>query len=283
MSQAPSIVDAIWETRPQPRARPLTVALLVAACLYSAIVVATWRSGPPLDGWAILLAGKIHRDLARLEGVTTAPPEPEPEPERPPPPEPVPEDIPPPSEPAPETSPPKLAKAEPSTRRQPARPRTPPAQAGRALTSEGEAPVDLTGIVTGDGALYAGGSTAQGGGAKTPVKDASPTPPSAPPPTPKTKPARSRARAPAPVAGDWDCAWPAAADRLEINEASATVRVTVDRRGRPLKVKVVRDPGHGFGEAAIRCAARARFTPALDDDGARTQATSPPIRVRFTR
>ena len=52
---APSIVDAVWGTRPPARAQPAGIAALIAASLYAAIAVATWRAGPPLDGWALIM------------------------------------------------------------------------------------------------------------------------------------------------------------------------------------------------------------------------------------
>jgi protein TonB len=48
-------------------------------------------------------------------------------------------------------------------------------------------------------------------------------------------------------------------------------------------VKVVSDPGFGFGRAARVCALSRRYTPALDRTGSPTVSATPPIKVRFTR
>jgi protein TonB len=48
-------------------------------------------------------------------------------------------------------------------------------------------------------------------------------------------------------------------------------------------VKVVSDPGHGFGRAARMCALGRRYTPGNDRAGQPITGTTPPIKVRFTR
>ena len=69
----------------------------------------------------------------------------------------------------------------------------------------------------------------------------------------------------------------------EIYEQSVTVRVTVRADGSVERASVIRDPGDGFGEAAVACALKTRFTPALNRAGEPIKAKSPPIKVRFTR
>ena len=59
--------------------------------------------------------------------------------------------------------------------------------------------------------------------------------------------------------------------------------VTVRPDGSPLSVKVVSDPGHGFGRAARMCALGRRYTPGLDREGKPMVGTLGPINVRFTR
>lgn len=63
------------------------------------------------------------------------------------------------------------------------------------------------------------------------------------------------------------------------------VRAVVREDGSVASVELLSDPdpGHGFGEAALRCARTARFAPALDAAGRPVEARSPPIRVRFVR
>ena len=61
------------------------------------------------------------------------------------------------------------------------------------------------------------------------------------------------------------------------------IRVVARSDGTVEAVTIVSDPGHGFGEAAASCARRTRFLPARASTGETIRATSPPIRVRFTR
>jgi protein TonB len=61
------------------------------------------------------------------------------------------------------------------------------------------------------------------------------------------------------------------------------LRVVVDASGTADSARVLADPGHGFGAAAVACALRTRFVPARARDGTPVRSTSPPIRVRFTR
>jgi protein TonB len=82
---------------------------------------------------------------------------------------------------------------------------------------------------------------------------------------------------------DWACPWPREADAEQINDETVVIQVVVGVTGRAESVTVLSDPGHGFGQAAIACALRTRFTPGRDRDGRAIRASSPPILVRFTR
>ena len=93
----------------------------------------------------------------------------------------------------------------------------------------------------------------------------------------------SRARAVQLAGNEWRCNWPRAAVNQEIYEQFVVLRVIVGADGTVEHARVMNDPGYGFGEAAVRCARRTRFTPAQNENGRRIRATSPPIRVRFTR
>ncbi|WP_428264835.1 TonB family protein [Haliangium sp.] len=81
----------------------------------------------------------------------------------------------------------------------------------------------------------------------------------------------------------WACPWPREAEALGIDEQVVVLRVVVDRAGRVSSAELLADPGHGFGRAALTCARAARFDPARDREGRPYPATSPPIRVRFSR
>jgi protein TonB len=82
---------------------------------------------------------------------------------------------------------------------------------------------------------------------------------------------------------DWRCPWPDQAEAMDKNREDVLIRVVVSAEGHTLSTRVLRDPGHGFGEAALACARQTRFVPARDAAGAPFSAESPPIRVRFTR
>ena len=169
------------------------------------------------------------------------------------------------------------------------RPISSPARAGRAVTTRA-APVDFEATLPeGPAAAFPGGHTTSDGTGTDPAAPA-PTP-AAPEPRPEPAPEPELAPDPGPdrsrpvaVRGtDWNCDWPAEADEQQIDTQSVTVRVDVAADGRPLAARPLRDPGHGFGAAAVECALARRYHPAQDRAGSPIAATSPPIRVRFTR
>ncbi|MGB1701112.1 MAG: energy transducer TonB, partial [Nannocystaceae bacterium] len=155
----------------------------------------------------------------------------------------------------------------------------PPAAAGQVLTSA-DAPVDFgdQAFVVGTASAYAGGVTkALGTGTTAGGRGA--TTPSAPPAPPK----KSRSQSVRLEGSAWRCPWPSKALDADIYEQSVVLKVRVGSDGRARSVEVLEDPGLGFGDAARACAMKTRFTPALDREGDPVTATSPPIRVRFTR
>jgi periplasmic protein TonB len=79
------------------------------------------------------------------------------------------------------------------------------------------------------------------------------------------------------------CPFPAEADAEQIDQAKVTIVVTVRPDGSPLAVKVLSDPGHGFGRNARMCALGKRWTAGLDRNGQPTTGTTPPITVKFNR
>ena len=163
-------------------------------------------------------------------------------------------------------------------------PKAPAAQAATIVAQEPDpdAPVDLTAdaLVTGTARAYAGGLTTSAGTSLAAVQE-----------RPSTG---ERDRAPLPAVPDraspvslenenWSCPWPPEAGAQQVDEQTVVIRVVVGLEGTAEQATVLADPGHGFGEAAVACAMRTRFTPARDKRGAAVRATSPPIRVRFTR
>jgi protein TonB len=184
----------------------------------------------------------------------------------------------PPQEPAPPRS-----RAAGRSTRAPASP-PPPAQAAAIVAQQPSpgAPVDLTGegFVTGTARAYAGGVTAAQGTNEVATRagDVDPSAQSGVRPTPE-----DHASAVWLEGRNWSCPWPREADAEQIDEQTVVIRVVVAADGTAESVTVVSDPGHGFGQAAATCATQTRFTPARDHEGTPVRATSPPIRVRFTR
>jgi protein TonB len=152
-------------------------------------------------------------------------------------------------------------------------------------------PVDLTGntIVQGNADTYAGGFTSSTGTGTAAVR-AVPTPtgvqggsgpPQAPPPQ-VAGPDRTRTAGPGGT--EWSsCPFPPEADTAQIDEAYVTIQVDVRPDGTPGAVRVLSDPGNGFGREARRCALGKHFTTALDHDGNSIPGTTRPFRVHFSR
>ena len=117
----------------------------------------------------------------------------------------------------------------------------------------------------------------QGGGkGDKPVSEPKTLPPTPPPPD------RS---APATLVGSksWNCPFPPEADAAGKDSATVQLVVTVASSGSASAVKLIADPGNGFGRAARSCALARKYKAGLDRDGNPTTATTPPITVRFSR
>jgi protein TonB len=258
--------------------RGLTIGIIGALVVHVAGASEAMRLANGLGGWARDTRSDIHEYFARLYDVemVNAPP---------PPPPPAPEEKPEPEAPKPVALAPKSAPKE--------APAPAPAQAGKILAQEPDpdAPVDLTGagFVTGNADSYAGGVTASTGTSKKAVRDLAATPGGVPGGT-GTKPgpavaASDMSQPPSLIGGtNWeDCPFPPEADADQIDLAKVTVVVTVKSNGSAQDVRVVTDPGHGFGREARRCAMRKRFEPAKDREGRPMLGTMPPFTVRFER
>ncbi|AGP40748.1 energy transducer TonB [Sorangium cellulosum] len=159
----------------------------------------------------------------------------------------------------------------------------PPAQAGQVVLAESAgAPLDFTGfdMPVGGGERYAGGVTASAGTSAQAVH-ASRVDRSAPPGRPQGRP--SRARPVGQPAREWRCPWPREADALSVDEQTVVIRTVVRADGTVASTELLSDPGYGFGQMALACARKQRFVPAADEEGQPITATSPPIRVLFSR
>jgi len=190
--------------------------------------------------------------------------------------------------PAPPVEPPRPS-APPPPERAPARAPQPPApaQAAAVLTKQADPnePVDLSdSFVTGSSAAYAGGTTSADGTSAQDVHGlAAPSsaPEAAEAPRPAPGPDRSR-KAVMSGSAQWNCSFPAEADRDRIDEAVVGIRIEIDASGAPKAVTVTRDPGHGFGSEAQRCAMGKHWSPALDHEGTPVEGTVS-VNVRFER
>jgi len=82
---------------------------------------------------------------------------------------------------------------------------------------------------------------------------------------------------------EWACEFPKEADEAHKDDASVQVRVTVGANGLAQAAEVSSlDPGFGFGPAAVACALKQHYSPALDATGCPMAATTE-LWVRFTR
>jgi protein TonB len=257
--------------------RGLTIGILGALLVHVAGAAEANRLANGLGGWARETRDNLAAYFSRLYEVemVNAPPPPPPPPEE--------------KEPEPEA--PKPVAAAPKAPKEPSAAPA-PAQAGKILTQEPDpdAPVDLTGqgFVTGNAESYAGGVTASTGTSKTAVRNLNAAPGGAPGGT-GTKPGPAATgpdmSSPPQITGgtDWDCPFPPEADVDQIDFQRVPIVVTVRADGSPESVRVVNDPGHGFGRAARQCAMRQRYVPAKDRQGNPISGTMPPFSVKFTR
>jgi protein TonB len=264
--QRPRVVDVVFAAATPEHRLPMLVAMLVALAIHVAMVVWALHSERSLESWSAAVAARVHAELSREQFVELAKP--------PPPPPPPPEQKPPPP-------PPTLPKARAVHRDPPTHRPPPPAQAGNIIAREPNpnAPADLTGepFVTGTASTYAGGVTTSSGTNPVAVQSRE-VDPHAPPG------AHDRSSPVSLEDADWrSCPWPREAQAEQINEQTVVLRVVVRPDGTVESVKILADPGHGFGPQAFDCALRTRFTPARDRQGRPIKAQSPPLRVRFTR
>jgi len=249
------------------------------------------RVAGAIAGAGVLHAALLAYGMARMrwneEAAPPAPTEVDVElapPPPPPPPPPAPDPPPPPPE---NSDDPPVPVAAPAPKVAGPPPPPAPAAAGAivAIAADPDAPVDLTGdaFVTGTAPVYAGGFTRTDGTSTAPVHDLPPSTaaPSTAAPGPPPGPDRSR-----PVSlpeDDWTCPWPREADEERIDEQTVLLEAVVRQDGKVESVKILHDPGFGFGTAASACALAARFEPARDHAGRAIRAKSPPILVHFTR
>jgi len=248
-------------------------AFILALLLHGTASARTLMNSPELFNWARDVENRVTINLTETIDIETEKPKP------PPPPEPPPEEE-------------KAKPIEPPIQKDvPPPPPPEAAQAGKVLTSEPDpnAPVDFTGdgFVSGNGEGYVGGITQAGGKGTKPIYNPNaratgvPTGTGAPTTAP-VGPDRSRSASRA-GGDDWHCDFPPEADSEQIDEAYVTLQVVVGIDGKPKKVTVLQDPGHGFGRMAYQCAQRETYNASYDRAGTAIEGETRPFRVHFTR
>lgn len=287
---------------PRPRRRILLGAIALTALLHGAVFLVTYWVELSLESWSARVAARLHQELAHENEVDLTLPE-----NKPPEPPAVAKVEPPP--PPPETQPTPAAPVEREVDDEPPPAKVAPAAAGKTLVAEPTAPGEQVAdfsLAQGTGDVYAGGVTTADGTSKTAVR-APEVDPSAPPsvparPTPpkvKVQPApvdAGLAAAPTPqpqgpdlsrpvglVNPRWSCPWPREADDERIDAQTVMLRLTIDANGRVEAARVVKEPGHGFGPAAVACAQRTRFVAARDRGGRPIRSDAALVRVHFSR
>ena len=288
-TSAPKIVELVFgATRVAPHPYRLPSALAIAGLAHLALAIWALSSRPSLEHWSAELAARVHTELTHVEIVEIEPPPPKP----PSAPEIAPKEPPPPPQEPDDKSPPAIAESPKTSPKEQVR-EAPPAQAGRILGADANAPVDFSdsAFLSGQGSTYAGGvtsasSTATQAGGKGNAKNP-PEPAQGPSKRPKKKGRRRDDRS-QPVQmrpGEWRCPWPSAATGEPIHEEVVVLRVRINALGKLIDARLIDDPGRGFGDAALTCARAQRelFTAARTPKGTAIRAWSPPIRVRFYR
>jgi protein TonB len=213
--------------------------------------------------WAREVQGAVSARLAQTYDIDfVKPPEKPDEPTPPPPPE--------------EKEPPKQAVKE-LPKDEPPPPPPAAADAAKVLMADPakDEPVDLTSntFLNGNADTAVGGTTQIGGTAKVATNNAAAVAKGAPggtgvapaPAGPKLD--RSRSAQIMNKANLERCPFPAEADAEQVDEAAVGIEVKISLDGRAETVTVTRDPGHGFGREARKCALREKYTPALNVDG----------------
>ena len=247
----------------------IPVAVMVAAAVLAVSVHAGAAVGAvqaavlhAFAAWASDVRTQVSTRLAQTYEVDMVKPAEKPEEPPPPPPE-------------EKEPPPKLVKEAPKDEPPPPPPAA--ADAAKVLMQEPakDEPVDLTGntFLAGNAETAVGGVTQIGGTAKMATNNLAAVATGVPGGTgtaaapPPVRVDRSRAAAIMNKANLERCPFPAEADAEQVDEAAVGIEVKVSVDGRAETVSVTRDPGHGFGREARKCALRERYSPALNTEG----------------
>ena len=264
------IVDAVFERQSAAPASSRVVVLgaLLAVLLHIGVGALGYSQRMTMESWSESVASRVHKAIAAEQTVAIEEPKhDETKPPEPPPP------------PTPEPIAPRV-QAQPA----PAAP-PPPAQAAQIVAQEAES-ADVPGstFVTGNAETFAGGVTATSGTSTTEGQAGAAI--SAAPSAPMVAaqavaPHESLAAAVGLVDEDWTCPWPDEAAEVDFQETSVVVRAHVLANGHASTIAILRDPGFGFGRAAIRCAQTKAYRPARNASGTAIEADSSPILIHF--
>jgi len=157
------------------------------------------------------------------------------------------------------------------------------AQAGKVVTAPAEVVDFGEHFVEGNGPGYAGGVTEANGTSLDAVHEVNARGGGPPPPVVVAPPEVDRSRAARLAGGSaWDCPFPIEADDAGIDNAVVSLRIEVASDGHVLSAVATRDPGHGFGREARRCALSKRWSAGLDRVGQPINSTTV-VNVRFDR
>jgi protein TonB len=156
------------------------------------------------------------------------------------------------------------------------------AQAGEVLKASDDVVDFGEHFVEGNGPGYVGGVTDANGTSTQAQRDVSARG-NGPPPIVVAAPEVDRSRH-AQLAGGsaWDCPFPVEADDAGIDNAVVALRIEVAADGHVLSAIATRDPGHGFGREARRCALSKHWSAGLDRAGQPISSTTV-VNVRFDR
>ncbi len=242
----------------------IVMALLVALFVHGTAAARVAMIDVELLAWTRAVRLAINDKLATTYDIEIE----KPKPVEPPAPEAPPKEEPPKDEPKPPPAAPKSNEPPP-----------PPAaaQAGKVLMQEPDpnTPVDFTNtFVVGNGDSYAGGVTQATGTSSSAVYNRNAQAGGVVGGTgakPSTAPAvADRSRTLSVRNSSWHCDFPPEADSEQIDHMVVPTEVTVSADGRVTAAHATKDPGFGFGRAAVQCALRqggSAFDLARDRDG----------------
>ncbi len=80
----------------------------------------------------------------------------------------------------------------------------------------------------------------------------------------------------------WLCPWPKEAE-AEMRHMTVQIAADVRADGAPQSIRVMTDPGYGFGAAAQACAMRHTYVPSRDSAGREADGATMPFAVHFDR